>query len=274
MQYHGFELKCHKRKIFGQYWYDDDPRVLVILVHGMGEHSGRYSHFVVPELVAAGCAVIGFDHFGHGHSEGKRGVNPGYNAVLDSVAKVMKKGRSVFPEIPVLLYGHSMGGNVVLGYMLEREHDLQGVIATSPFLKLAYKPSGVKMFAGKMLGKLLPEMTMSSGLDPNMISRDKEEVRQYLEDPLVHERASASYVFPFLEMGEKILEKAEEIRTPVFLAHGTGDGITSWEASKALAERSDLVNLKLYDQGYHELHNDLVKEELMNDLTTWIDQTT
>ncbi|WP_224491169.1 alpha/beta hydrolase [Robertkochia flava] len=272
MKHEGFEFTCHGHKLFGQSWSADQPRGLVVLVHGMGEHGGRYSSSLVPDLVSAGFVVFATDHFGHGHSEGKRGYCPGYEAVLDSVEMTLELAGKSHPCLPVFLYGHSMGGNVVLGYTMKRKPAVKGVVSTSPFLRMAFEPPAWKMAMGKILRNLIPSLTMPSGLNPEHISRDPREVKKYKEDPLVHEKVSPNFVFPFLKAGEWILAHPEEMGVPLLLCHGTGDQITSHWATKALAKQMGKADLELFEGGYHELHNDYGKEEMKSRVVQWLEQ--
>lgn len=183
MTHQKFNFNLHNTQFFGQYWKTDQPKAVVILVHGMGEHSTRYADFLIPQLIKKDIAVLAFDHFGHGKTEGKRGHNPSYEAVLDSVSKMLNTSKELFGNMPTFLYGHSMGGNVVLNYGLRKKVYIKGIIATSPFLKLAFQPPKWKLSLGKMLQNIAPSITLGNELDANDISRDKNEVKKYVEDP-------------------------------------------------------------------------------------------
>ena len=123
-----FDFYNHNIKFFGQYWQTSSTQAVIILAHGMGEHSTRYANFVIPEFLKNNISVITYDQFGHGKTQGKRGHNPGYKAVLDCIDIVINKANAIFGDIPVFLYGHSMGGNVVINYVLKRKNNLNGVI--------------------------------------------------------------------------------------------------------------------------------------------------
>ncbi|UNY98481.1 alpha/beta hydrolase [Zhouia spongiae] len=272
MQHNEFYFYCHNKKLYGQYWKPQQLKAVVVLVHGMGSHSGRYSSFVVPEFIDKGYAVIGFDHFGHGHTEGKRGTCPGYEAVLDSITEVFDKVDELFNGFPRFLYGHSMGGNVALNYVLRRKPELKGVVITSPFLRIAFPTPAWKMALGKLFYRIAPNITLSSGIDAKYISRDEKEVNKYKEDKLVHNRISPNFSIPFIKAGEEAISKALQLHLPLLLLHGTDDYITSHYASKAFAKQSEkYTELKLFEGGYHELHNDLEKQEVLNTITGWMD---
>ncbi len=265
-----FKFKVDQVDFFGQYFKPDNIKAVVVLVHGMGEHSGRYANYVIPKLNQAGIGVITFDHFGHGKTKGKRGHNPGFDKVLDSVAYILKKSKDVFGDLPTFLYGHSMGGNVVINYALRRKNNLSGVIATSPFLRLAFEPPKWKMNLAKLVLKIFPGMIMDSGLEVEAISRDPKVVKAYKNDPLNHGKVSPNFSVVFMETGEWAIKNASKLNIPMLLLHGTADRLTSYKASEEFAGNSKNVQLKLFEGGYHELHNDLVKDEEINDIITFI----
>ncbi len=270
MTHQEFNFNLHNTAFFGQYWKSEQPKAVVLLVHGMGEHSSRYADFVVPKLIEQNISVIAFDHFGHGKTEGRRGHNPSFEAVLDSVSIMLEKSKEVFGNIPTFLYGHSMGGNVVLNYALRRTSNIKGVIATSPFLKLAFQPPKMKLSIGKLLQKIAPSMTMGNELDPNDISRDKVEVQKYIDDSLVHSKISPNYSITFIETGKWAVKNARNLSIPTAIFHGTGDKIIDYKASQEFANKTDNATIKLYEGGYHELHNDLCKEDFIADIIEWI----
>lgn len=269
MTHKEFSFNLYNTDFFGQYWQAKNTKAVVVLVHGMGEHSSRY-HAVAKKLTDNDFSVVAFDHFGHGKTTGKRGHNPGFEAVLDSVSKVIAKAKKMFPNKPVFLYGHSMGGNVVVNYTLRIQHDLKGTIATSPFLKLAFKPPAIKLFVGKMLQNVAPSLTMANELDVEAISRDKAEVRKYINDPLIHAKISPNFSITFIETGQWAIENASKLQTPMLLLHGTEDSIIDYRGTQSFAKSTEHATLKLYEGGYHELHNDLCKEEMIQDVLNWL----
>ncbi|MCK4561892.1 MAG: alpha/beta fold hydrolase, partial [Flavobacteriaceae bacterium] len=183
-----FNTNIHDTNFYGKYFQPKAVKAVVVLVHGMGEHSKRYEKFVIPFYNKNSISVLTFDQFGHGLTEGKKGHNPNFEAVLDSVQEMLKKAKIIFGNKPTFLYGHSMGGNVVINYVLRRKNNLTGVIATSPFLKLAFEPPSWKLKIAKILLKVAPSLTMSNELDVTGISRDKSEIEAYKNDPLVHDK--------------------------------------------------------------------------------------
>jgi len=271
MTYQEFNFNSYSTNFYGQYWQPEETKAVILLVHGMGEHATRYTDFVIPKLTENGIGVIAFDQFGHGKTTGKRGHCPSFDAVLESVEKVQEKAIAIFGNTPLFLYGHSMGGNVVINYVLRKKHSFKGVIATSPFLQLAFQPPAIKLFVGKLLQKIAPSMTMGNELVPSDLSRDNIEVQKYIDDPLVHDRISPNFSITFIETGKWAIENGEKLQTPMLLLHGTSDAIIDYKGTQEFSKKSSAATLKLYEGGYHELHNDLCKEEMMADVVNWLE---
>jgi len=265
-----FTFTSYNTKIFGRWAQLDEVKGVVVLVHGFGEHSGRYLESVVPMLLKSSLAVVLYDNIGHGKSGGKRGHCPGYDTLMDILNQVIKKANSMFPGIPLFLYGHSMGGNIVLNYAIRRETGLKGVIATSPYLRLAFQPPKWKIVLGKVMLRLLPSITLSSGLDPKGISRISEEVEKYRTDPLVHDKVSPMFSFPIMDAGEWAIGNAHKLKVDTLLLHGTSDGIIDYRGTEEFHQNSTQTTLRFFEGGYHELHHDLCKEEMLGVIRGWL----
>jgi len=272
MSLNEFEFQVAGIKLHGQYYSPQLVKAVVLLVHGLGEHSKRYERTVVPFLTKNSIAVISFDQFGHGNTKGKRGHHPGYSFLLDAIDQMISKAGKLFPEQPIFLYGHSMGGNIAINYCLQRNNSIKGLIATSPLLRLAFKPPPWKMTLAGILDKIMPSITLPSDLDVNAISRDKSEIVAYELDPLVHDRVSTGYSLEIMKQGEWAIEHAPEMKIPMLLMHGTNDRLTSHLASEEFASKaSDTVEIVLFKGGFHELHHDLEKEKMLEKIRRWIE---
>lgn len=274
MDHNTFHLHVHDAKLFAQCWQPEIVKAVIVLVHGMGEHSSRYADSVVPHLIENGYAVVAYDNFGHGRTEGKRGHCPSYDILMQSVEAATHKAESLFPHTPKFLYGHSMGGNLVINIALRKDLDIKGVVATSPFLRLAFKPPKWKLFLGRTMLSIWPSMTLPSELEVEAISRDANEVRRYNEDPLVHDKISPMFTFPIMDAGEWALENVDKLRTSMLVLHGTGDRIIDHRASEELAVHNDKIQLRLFEEGYHELHHDICKVEFMQAILDWLKSKT
>lgn len=270
MIHNTFHFTVSRTKFYGQYWQPELVKAVVVLVHGMGEHSSRYEDYLVPKLVENGYAVLGYDNYGHGRTKGKRGHCPSYKALMNTLEEALVKSHDLFPNVPKYLYGHSLGGNLVINYVLRRKHRTRGVIATSPFLRLAFKPPKWKWFLGKIMLKIWPSVTLPSDLELDALSRDKREVTRYKEDPLVHDLVSPMFSFPIMKVGEWAIQYADRLDIPLLILHGTGDRITDHKASQEFASASDLADIKLFEDGYHELHHDICRDEVFQDILEWL----
>lgn len=256
--------------IYGYWAVPPEPKGNVLLVHGFGEHSGRYKEQVVPFLCDLGLAVLAFDLVGHGKSAGKRGHCRGYDQLMGLVSCAVEETQSRFPGLPLFLYGHSMGGNLVLNFTLRRGGPQKGIIASSPYLKLAFEPPSWKLFLGKVLQKIAPSLTIPSGLDPAGISRDPEEVLRYQQDPLVHDRVSPAYSFPVIQAGEAVIENANEIKIPILLLHGQADPIIDVQGSISFAKKAPDCQLVLFPGAFHELHHERERDALFREIGNWL----
>ncbi len=257
--------------LFGRGWAPNGkPKATIALVHGHGEHAGRYAH-VGAALAEKGYALLGFDLRGHGKSGGPRGHTPSYDALLDDIAAFFKQVEGRYPDLPRFAYGHSMGGNLVLNYALRRKPDLHGVIATGPWLKLAFDPPASKVSLGRMMNNILPSFTQASGLETKALARDAAVVTAYENDPLVHSKISARLFVSIYENGLWALEHAAEFPLPLLLMHGSADRLTSAQASKEFAAKAgSKVTLKIWDGWFHEIHNEPDKAEVFKVMLDWL----
>jgi alpha-beta hydrolase superfamily lysophospholipase len=244
-------------------------RGIIVIVHGIGEHFGRYSNWA-SRFATGGYAVYGADHPGHGLSGGKRGHILSYRLVDEITDRLISYGKKDFPGAPVVLYGHSLGGGIVLRYLLKRQPEICCAIVTSPWLKLSFEPPKVKVLMAKAVKSIVPSLIQPSGLVVSDISRDPEVVKDYLADPLVHDKISVSLFNEAMSAAEYCLQNSSLLSVPLLLMHGSGDKICSPEGSKLFAADSPNVDLKIWEGGYHELHNDIIKDEVFGYINGWL----
>ncbi len=258
--------------LFFRLWRPAQVRAVVALVHGLGEHCGRYGH-VAAALNQAEYALLAMDLYGHGRSGGQRGHIPAYETLLDEIAMLLEEAGRRFPGRPRFLYGHSMGGNLVLNYALRRRPHLNGVIATGPALRTASPPPAWQTTLARLIERVWPAFSMPNGLPRPFLARDPAVVQAYTDDPLVHNRVSARLGLAILESGRWALEHAAEMPLPLLLMHGTADRLTDPEASRAFATRaSGDCALLLWEGFYHELHNEPEKEAVFAVMLDWLER--
>jgi len=260
------------QKVYGQSWLVENPKAVVGIIHGMGEHSGRYN-YLVDALTAANISVVAYDQMGHGKTEGKRGHVANYDMLLGCVGELSSKMMELVPAKPTFLFGHSMGGNVLLNYILQRNPKINGAIVSGPWLKLAFDPPAIQVKLAKLVSGILPGLVQSSKLDVKAISRDPKEVQRYVDDPLVHDKISTAFFVGVHGAGEWALENASKLSVPTLIYHGTADSLTSHDASKQFAEKAgDKATFKSLDGYYHESHNEAAadRERVFKLILEWI----
>ncbi len=258
-------------ELFAQRWEPDAaPKAIICLVHGLGEHSGRYSG-VADTLTAAGYAVSSYDLRGHGRSPGARGDAP-FPADLSDIDALLADAAARWPDRPRFLYGHSLGGLLVLTYVLQRDADLAGVVATSAGLRSPVLDQRLKMLAAKVLGAVAPSVTMPTGLDAAGLSRDRKVVDAYLADPLVHDKASLALGRDGAAAAAATLADAARFPLPLLMVHGTADPITYSSGTEAFAAKvTGDCTVHLYDGLFHETHNEPERDKVLAETITWLD---
>lgn len=255
------------------HWPVDGPKAVIALVHGQGEHIGRYHH-LARWFNARGVAVLGFDQQGHGKSGGKRGHVAHLDAYLDDIGLLLGEARRLYPGLPLFLYGHSMGGNLTLNYVLRRRPDgLAGLIATGPWIRLAFEAPALKVAAGRLLRRLMPTISLPTGLAAHFLSHDTAVVQAYKTDPFVHDQLSAAAGLALLEGGAWLDGYAGNSPVPLLLMHGGADKITSAPATRALAGRlQGDVTFREWADLYHEIHNEKEQEQVFDFTIAWMER--
>jgi acylglycerol lipase len=274
MQHYEFSWKNPmNKKIFAQGWLpDNQTKAVMILIHGMGEHSSRYEH-VAEFLCSKGYAVLSCDRVGHGKSEGRRGHVDKYDYLLDDIIKLQSEAEKKFPGTPVILYGHSMGGGLVLNYLIKNpDNGFKAVVASAPALLLAFEPPALKLSLGKIMRGIYPGFTQKNEINPNHLSRDKEIVEKYIQDPLVHNLISAETALGLIEWGKNAIERVKKVAIPVLLMHGDADQLTSHKGTEIFSKNAEGdVTLKIWLDMYHEIHNELEKQSVLDYMLEWMD---
>lgn len=234
-------------------WPGDGPRGTLLLVHGLGEHCGRYAH-VAAWFAERGVACIGYDHRGHGLSEGVRGVIPSDSALREDLGTVVEALRP--KDRPFLMLGHSMGGAVVADFVARRVRSADLVILSSPALRARLSPfQRLQLAIGT---RFAPDLAMANGLDPAMIAHDAATVRAYIDDPLVHDRISARLAQAILHAGEAAVAAAPKWDTATLLMYAGADRIVDPRGSDAFAASAPrgVVKAERFDALYHEILNE------------------
>lgn len=245
-------------------------KAVVCLVHGIGEHTGRYAH-VAEAFGKEGYALFTADLRGHGKSEGLKGHAPSMEQLMQDMDLLLNQAKLRYPGLPVILYGHSLGGIVALHYGLKRKPDVKAVMVTSPAMHSSLEQQPSKVLAAKVMGSLMPKMTLASGLDVDAISHDLDVVKAYNNDPLVHDKISVGFGKILLQVCKYNLEHSAEFSLPLLLMHGKEDRIAFPSSSTEFAQPLGATcNLVLWEGGYHELHNEPFKADVFKTMTNWM----
>lgn len=246
-------------------------RGIVLLVHGLGEHMGRYQH-VAAHLNNWGFAVRGYDHYGHGQSSGPRGGLPSGTRLLDDVSRMVDDTRSLMPvDSPLILLGHSMGGGVVGRFVSLHPGKVDALVMSSPALD-----PGLNAFQKLLLATLpaiAPNLRVNNGLDAQLICHDPAVVSAYLADPLDHDRISARLARFIATAGPATVELAPQWTIPTLLMFAGADKLVNPAGSRAFAAKAPTcVSAHCFEHMYHEIFNEPDQAQVFSHLKTWLDQ--
>lgn len=248
------------------------PTGVIAMVHGIGEHIRRYDH-VAAHMNRSRYAMLGFDLRGHGRSEGRRGDAQKYEILMDDIDVLMGNAGTKFPGVPCFLYGHSMGGNLVLNYMLRRKSRVTAAVVTGPGLKPASLGSRFKLFWGHVLRFAAPGLLVSNEVEPRYLSRDTDVVKKYISDPLVHDRVSIRLALGLIDAGAWAMQHAGNFSQPLLLLQGGADRIVDVQTNLDFAKRAGPeCRLKVWPGLYHEIHNEPEKEDVFEEIVDWLDR--
>jgi len=268
----GFLRGADGIELYDQCWQPEgEARAVLAIVHGHGEHSGRYAN-VVRSLVSRGYAVYGFDQRGHGRSRGQRGHINSWAEYRGDVGAFLRLIGSREPHRPVFLMGHSMGALVVLDYVLHDSKGIRGAVISGAPLEPAGVAKPALVLMSRLLSRVCPRFPLRLALDTSALSRDAAVVRAYVADPLVHGRFTARWGTESLAAVARVKAHAAEVNVPVLFVHGEADrlnlpgGIRDFFGRVACADKA----LQVYPEMYHELHNDFGYDRILSDLERWL----
>lgn len=250
---------------------DTEPRGVVALAHGYGEHARRYDH-VAQRFGDAGLVTYALDHRGHGRTGGKRARVRHMAEFVADYRALVRIARAEHPGVPLIVLGHSMGGGIVFAYGAQYPGEYDLMVLSGPAIAAHTGVSKIKAIIGKAFGSILPDLPIEP-LDANAVSRDPAVVADYEADPLVHRgKVPAGIGKALLVVGETMPHRAPAITAPLLVVHGADDQLVSAEGSRRLVEciGSSDVELKVYPKLYHEVFNEPEREQVLDDVTAWI----
>ena len=259
-------------QLYAQCWRPEgEAKATLAIVHGFGEHSGRYGN-VVNWFVPKGYAAYAFDLRGFGRSPGQRGHINSFAEFRQDVKAFLQWVQSQQPGKPLFLLGHSLGGLIVLDYVLHYADGLAGVIASGPLLDSHLFPLLVAL--AKVLARVWPRFTLDSKLDATALSRDAAVVQAYASDPLVHSLGTPRLGTELLKTIEWTQAHAADMKVPCLIVHGGGDRLIPPEGGRIFFEKMTLADKERheYEGYYHEVYNDVGKERVLADVQAWVER--
>lgn len=259
------------RIVYDTWVPEGEPRGVVVLSHGLGEHAGRYHH-VARRFGEAGLVTYALDHRGHGRSGGKRVYLRDLSEYTGDFATLVGIADGEHPHLTKVVLGHSMGGGIVFTYAAERPADYDLVVLSGPAVDAEANVSRLLAFVGKIVGKVAPGVPVQE-LDVNAVSRDPAVVAAYNADPLVwHGKVPAGIARALMLVGESMPRQARAITKPVLVVHGSDDRLVPAAGSERMVEclAAEDVHLKVYPGLYHEVFNEPEKDRVLDDVVSWI----
>lgn len=266
----GFLAGVGGRRIYWQSWTPEgEPRALIVIVHGAGEHSGRYG-YVAETLVPDDYGVYALDHRGHGRSDGPRALIDRLDNAVDDLDRLVVQARAEHPAAPVYLLGHSMGGTIAVRYTVVHQDRVAGLILSGPLA--AIEAGAPLLVAGRVLSVVAPKLGLLA-VDPSLVSRDPEVVSDYVSDPLVHHgKLPARTLGELTSAIERFPSEVPTIRVPTLILYGTADGLCPPSGSQMLAQRigAEDKSIKAYGGLYHEILNEPERDEVLAEIRRWL----
>ena len=261
-------------RLFYQGWVPDaQPRAVLLLAHGLADHSSRYQN-LVNACVPAGFALFGLDHRGHGRSEGKRCYAGRFSDYVEDLDTFVDIVRAKYPALKLFMVGHSMGGTIATAYAEAHQEKLAGLLVSAPALKTGASITRRDKLLARIVSLLMPTAGVTS-LDAISISRDPAVVKAYLNDPLVYTgKISARVGAELLKaIEETIPARMPEIRLPLLIMHGTADRLSDPQGSTLMFEgvSSTDKTLKHYEGFFHEIFNDPERAAVFADMREWLE---
>lgn len=253
-------------ELFTRAWTPPDPKADLLIVHGLGEHSGRWDH-VARFLADRGYAVAGFDLRGHGHSTGPRCHIDSFDQMVGDVDAV---AASLGQERPWVLYGHSLGGLISTHYLTSDRRRPDAAILSAPALD--DELPAVLHAAARVLGRVTPKLSVPNSIKGEQLSRDPEVAEAYFADPLVETSATCRFGLEGIAAQDMARDAVDQIDIPAFVIHGAEDNLVPPRASAPFAA-IDGIDRKLYPGLRHEIHNEPEWDQVLADVADWLDAT-
>ncbi len=246
-------------------------RGIILIVHGIGEHSGRYQH-VADFFNSHGYLVASYDQRGHGRSGGEKGYIDDWQVMVDDLGFWFDRMQNKFPDLPIFMVAHSLGGLEAFHFVVDHQPALKGIILSAPALVVSKEISPLLQKLAPLLGRWFPRLKASK-LNAHHVSRDPEVVRKYINDPLVNnEKMYARTGATVLEATRRVSDQYDRFTLPFLVMHGTDDKLTDPEGSRLLYAHgnSEDKSINIYQGLYHELMNEPEQQTVLTDMLDWL----
>lgn len=249
-------------------WISEDNKANIVVIHGVGEHSGRYTE-TAQKLFELGFNIYTGDLVGHGLSGGNKVYIESMQDYMDNVDFFINRVQN---DKPLFILGHSMGGLIVLYFMLSnKDRNIKGVIASSPYLKDKMKIPAIKYFAGKAAAAIFPKLPIESGLNGEMVCRDKEVAINYDSDRLNCSKVTARWFMELEKARYQLIQQQKSFDTPCLILQAGADIVVDSESVKQFYQEINSKDKEfvLYDDFYHEILNDPERNKVIDKINSW-----
>lgn len=260
-------------ELFYQKWTANEVRGVVVIAHGLGDHSSRYQH-LLDQMAGTGVSFYALDHRGHGRSQGKKGHILSFKEYIDDLDILVQMAHSENSQLPLMLLGHSMGGVIALQYALNHSQAIDGLILSSAGLIPILDAPLWQQKLVSIMSPIFPGLLIPNGLKATGLSHDQAVVDDYLKDQLVHNKVSMRWFTEFISAGQEALQRAGEITMPLLIIHGQDDPIVDYRGSEQLMEQASSADKTLYifEGLLHETMNETLtrRQEVLDKVGQWI----
>lgn len=259
-------------ELYHQSWHpDNDYQAVILIIHGVAEHSDRYIN-VVDNLVPRGYAAYTYDQRGHGKSPGKRGYIDSWDQYRIDFKKFIDLVHQQEPGIPVYAYGHSQGALTILDYLINESNGFAGTIVSGAPLSSDDAASPLLVATAKVLSRVWPTYSLDSPINASQLSCDAREVQKYQDDPAVFKTLTARWGTEYLKVQAEVRNNASRIELPILILHGGDDALCDPMGSQYLYDQVSSTDktLKIYPSYFHEIHNEPGHITVMEDMDAWM----
>ncbi|TAJ12949.1 alpha/beta fold hydrolase [Marinilabiliaceae bacterium JC017] len=267
---YNFHSKDNTR-LFARHWCPPGRvKGTVGIIHGIGDHSGRYANWAEC-FCQQQYEVFAIDYRGHGEAEGLRGHVNTLEELFDDISAFFSLIRDKKRGESLIIYGHSMGGNLVLNYLLSGYNSFDRAIVTSPWIELVKPPAGFVIKLASALNNIVPKFRIKNGIHSSQLSQVDKEREQAGKDEKLHNWVSVRLFNLLYISGIELLANKSQISIPLLLLHGKDDKITSLRATKAFSNQQANAEFIDYSNALHELHREPQREQVLQDIIDWIE---